>query len=194
MIVEVDGVLVSTEILTEPFCCDLDECGGQCCVEGDAGPPITLDEIAYMEESMEAAWPYMSEEGRKVVDSQGVAYTDREGALVASIVGERDCAFAFHEGKCCFCSFERAAEMGLCTFRKPISCALYPIREVDLGEGLVGLNFDKWKVCKGAKVKGKLLGISAYRFLEAPLCRRFGKEWYSKLCETADEMRRQGYI
>ncbi|MBP5257628.1 MAG: DUF3109 family protein, partial [Prevotella sp.] len=45
MIVQIDNVLVSSDILTENFCCDLTKCKGECCIEGDAGAPITLDEL-----------------------------------------------------------------------------------------------------------------------------------------------------
>ena len=39
---EVGGVLISSEILTECFCCDYEKCKGICCVEGDAGAPVTM--------------------------------------------------------------------------------------------------------------------------------------------------------
>ena len=45
-IIQVGDVLLSSEILTEKFCCDLSVCKGECCVEGDAGAPVTLDEVA----------------------------------------------------------------------------------------------------------------------------------------------------
>ena len=45
MILEISNILVSSDIITEKFCCDLDKCKGICCVEGDAGAPVTLDEI-----------------------------------------------------------------------------------------------------------------------------------------------------
>ena len=44
-ILQVGDVLVSPNILTEKFCCDLDACKGECCIEGDAGAPVSLDEI-----------------------------------------------------------------------------------------------------------------------------------------------------
>ena len=48
-ILQVGNVLVSPDIITEKFCCDLDACKGECCIEGDAGAPVTLDEIMYPE-------------------------------------------------------------------------------------------------------------------------------------------------
>ena len=49
-ILQVGDVLVSPDIITEKFCCDLDACKGICCVEGDAGAPVSMDEIAAIED------------------------------------------------------------------------------------------------------------------------------------------------
>jgi len=199
-ILEVGGVLLSTDILTECFCCDLDACGGACCIEGDAGAPVTLDEIAEIEESLDEAWPMMSAAAQSVVDAQGVAYPDPEGELVTSIVNGKDCVFTYYnsgqnkikdlpEG-CCLCALEKACREGRTTFMKPISCALYPIREKRFAGGLIGLNYHRWAVCDAAVRKGRELNIPLYRFLERPLIRRFGQEWYDELCQVADELKR----
>ena len=92
-IIQVGDVLVSPDIITETFCCDLDACKGACCVEGEAGAPVDLDEIAAIEDSLDAVWPQMSAGAQAVVDRQGVAYGDPEGDLVTSIVDGRDCVF-----------------------------------------------------------------------------------------------------
>ena len=93
LIIQVGDVLVSPDVITEKFCCDLDACKGACCVEGDAGAPVTLDEIAGMGDALDAVWPGMSAGAQAVVDRQGVAYNDPEGELVTSIVDGKDCVF-----------------------------------------------------------------------------------------------------
>ncbi len=193
-ILQVGNVLVSPDVFTEKFCCDLDKCKGICCVEGDAGAPVTMDEIMGIEDSLDTVWEDMSASAQSVVDKQGVAYTDREGDLVTSIVGGKDCVFTCYEGDCCLCALERAYRAGKSKFVKPISCALYPIREKKLAEGLYGLNYHKWKICQDAVKKGQELDLPVYKFLEGPLVRRFGQEWYDELCEVADELKEQGYI
>lgn len=55
-ILEVGGILISSEILTECFCCDYEKCHGICCVEGDAGAPVSLDEVAGIEEALDTVW------------------------------------------------------------------------------------------------------------------------------------------
>ena len=185
MILDIDDVLVSSDIITEHFCCDLDACKGICCVEWDAGAPVTLEEIAGIEDSLDSVWNDMTAQAQAVVDKQGVAYNDCDGELVTSIVGGKDCVFTCYEHDCCLCALERAQRAGKTDFVKPISCALYPIREKQFANGTVALNYHRWDVCQPAVKKGRELGLPIYRFLEGPLTRRFGKEWYDSLCEVA---------
>ena len=188
MIIEIDDILVSSDIFTEEFCCDLDACKGICCVEGDAGAPVTLDEIGGIEDALDTVWDDMSASAQAVVDKQGVAYTDRDGDLVTSIVGGKDCVFTCYEGDCCLCALERAYRSGKTGFCNPISCALSPIREKRLGNGMIALNYNRWDVCRAAVKKGRELQLPVYKFLKEPLLRRFGAEFYEKLCEAGKQI------
>ena len=198
-IIQVGDVLLSSEILTEKFCCDLSVCKGQCCVEGDAGAPVTLDEIAEIEGCLDAVWGDLSASAQSVIDKQGVAYTDQEGDLVTSIVRGKDCVFTYYGElgglpDCCLCTLEKAYRAGKTRFCKPVSCALYPIREKKLGKDLVGLNYNRWEVCKTAVVKGTQEKKYLYQFLKDPLIRRFGEVWYQELLDTVSELKAQGYL
>ncbi|MBP3260135.1 MAG: DUF3109 family protein [Prevotella sp.] len=184
-ILEVGGILISSDILTERFCCDYEKCRGICCVEGDAGAPVTLDEIDAIEDSLDAVWTDLSASAQSVIDQQGVAYNDRDGDLVTSIVHGKDCVFTCYDGDNCLCALEKAFRCGKTRFQKPISCALYPIREKHFDGGLIGLNYHRWAVCADAVEKGKALDLPVYRFLREPLIRRFGQQWYDELCEVA---------
>ncbi|MBR1840153.1 MAG: DUF3109 family protein [Prevotella sp.] len=197
MIVQIDNVLVSSDILTECFCCDLAKCKGVCCIEGDAGAPVTLDEVALIEDNLDAVRQDMSVPAQLVVEAQGVAYNDQEGDLVTSIVNGKDCVFTCYDNveiadetvkNCCLCAFEKAFRCGKIKWQKPISCALYPIREDTLSNGLTALAYHRWHVCKDAVNKGKELNIPLYQFLKAPLIRRFGEEWYDALCQAAENL------
>ena len=159
-ILQVGDILISSDILTERFCCDLSVCKGQCCIEGD---------------------------------------------LVTSIVGGKNCVFTYYDDiedfttkqpihDCCLCALEKAFRNGHSSFCKPISCALYPIRVKTFSDGTIALNYHKWNVCKDAVKKGLELDLPVYRFLEGPLVRRFGQEWYNELCTVANELKAQGYI
>lgn len=204
-ILQVGDILISSDILTELFCCDLSACKGQCCIEGDAGAPVTLDEIGEIEDALDETWSDLSATAQAVIDKQGVAYTDQEGDLVTSIVNSKDCVFTYYDDiedfnthepikGCCLCALEKAFRAGKSRFCKPISCALYPIREKRFSDGTVALNYHRWDVCKDAVKKGRELSLPVYKFLEGPLVRRFGQEWYDELCNVAHELREQGYI
>ena len=187
-ILDIDGVLISSEILTECFCCDYEKCKGICCVEGDAGAPVTIDEIAGIEEALDTVWGDLSASAQSVIERQGVAYTDKDGDLVTSIVNGRDCVFTCYDGDNCLCALEKAFRCGKTCFCKPISCALYPIREKRFANGLVGLNYNHWAVCRDAVEKGKALHLPVYQFLKEPLIRRFGEAWYDELCAVAHQL------
>ena len=198
-IIQVGDVLLSSEILTEKFCCDLSACKGVCCVEGDAGAPVTLEEIAEIEDCLDEVWGDLSASAQAVIDKQGVAYTDQEGDLVTSIVRGKDCVFTFYDDlegihDCCLCALEKAFRKGNTRFCKPMSCALYPIRAKKIGENLVGLNYNRWDVCKAAIEKGEALNLPLYQFLKDPLIRRFGEDWYQELLDTVRELKAQGYL
>ena len=197
-ILDVGGVLISSELLTECFCCDLSACRGACCIEGDAGAPVADDEVASLRQSLDAVWPLLTARAQSAIDRRGVVYTDPEGELVTTIVDGRDCVFAYrHDGSsgasaadtlpdgCCLCALEKVCREGRTDFMKPISCALYPIRERRFGGGLVGLNLHHWDICRPAFERGRELGIPVYRFLREPLVRRFGEQWYAELAEVA---------
>ncbi len=198
-IIQVGDVLLSSEIMTEKFCCDLSACKGQCCVEGDAGAPVTLEEIGEIEDCVDEVWSDLSASAQAVIDKQGVAYTDQEGDLVTSIVGGKDCVFTYYGElfgiqNCCLCALEKAYRAGKTRFCKPVSCALYPIREKRLSGGFVGLNYNRWDVCKMAIAKGTEENLPLYEFLRDPLIRRFGEAWYQELLDTVAELKAQGYL
>ena len=188
-ILQVGDVILSPDILTEYFCCDLDACGGACCIEGDAGAPLLTEEVAELENVLDEVWPDLRAEAQSTIDRQGVAYIDQEGDLVTSIVRGKDCVFTCQsQNGCCICATEKAFREGRTSWCKPISCYLYPIREKRFSDGTVGLNYHRWNICDGAVKKGRELKLPVYKFLKDPLIRRFGEEWYAELEALAKEL------
>ena len=188
--VQVDDVIVSFDVLREKFFCDLEACHGACCVEGDAGAPVTLDEIAEIESLLPEIEEDLSPEARDVIARQGVAYTDPSGELVTSIVNGKDCVFCMKKGGHTLCAFEKAWREGRTSFMKPVSCHLYPIRVSQFGQ-YAALNYNRWDICKGAVLKGTKENVSVWRFLREPLIRRFGQSWYDELELVASELEKQ---
>ena len=124
--IQIDDVVISLDVFREKFLCNLDACKGECCIEGDAGAPVELDEVEKLEEVLPVIWDELSPEARAVIDKQGVVYTDEEGDLVTSIVNHKDCVFTCYDEKgYCYCAIEKAFRAGKTDFYKPISCHLY---------------------------------------------------------------------
>ena len=186
-IIEIGDVLVSEDVVMEFFACDYPVCKGKCCIIGDSGAPLKEEELEPLEANYPIYSPLMRDEGRATIDAKGFFEIDRDGDLVTPVVdGSEECAYChFTADGSCMCAIERQFCAGKGTFRKPISCSLYPIRVADLGGGRVGLNLHRWAICKDAYEKGRREGIRVYEFLRGPLTDAFGEEFYSALSAAA---------
>lgn len=192
--IQIDDVIVSLDVLEERFCCNLEACKGECCIEGDAGAPVELDEVAELEEVLDVIWDDLSSEAQAVINEQGVVYTDCDGDLVTSIVNNKDCVFTCYDEKGgCYCAIEKAYREGKTKFYKPVSCHLYPIRVKDFGQ-FKGVNYHRWDVCKAAVLLGKKLDLRVYEFLKEPLIRKFGQAWYDELEDCVRELKEKKMI
>ncbi|MDR0367659.1 MAG: DUF3109 family protein [Bacteroidales bacterium] len=176
----VDNTLISDDIFSQYFCCDLSCCKGICCVEGDAGAPLNEEEIAVLEDYTEKIIPYMTDEGIAVIRYMGMFDYDETGHLVTPLVRDRDCAFVYYEDNIAKCAIEKAYLNGDIDFKKPVSCHLYPVRITEYAH-YDALNYHQWEVCQSARKKGKELQITVFDFLKEPLSRRYGKEWLRKV-------------
>lgn len=191
---QIKDTLVSLDLAEQFFCCDLDTCLGECCIEGDAGAPVEMDEVAKLEEVLPVIWEDLAPEAQAIIDKQGVVYTDEEGDLVTSIVNGKDCVFTCYDEKgSCFCAIEKAYRAGKVDFCKPVSCALYPIRVGDYGP-YKAVNYHRWSVCKAAVLLGRKENLPVYKFLKEPLIRKFGEAWYAELEIAAEELKNRGLI
>ena len=189
-IIQIDDCLVSSEILTEFFACDYAKCKGCCCVIGDSGAPLEESEPEAIEKNYSVFSPIMRPQGRAAVADKGFFEIDVDGDMVTPLVpGSEECAYTcFDKGGNCFCSMERKWFEGEGDFRKPISCWLYPIRVSVLGNGMRALNLHRWEICKDAFAKGEKEGVRVYEFLEEPITRYFGKEFFQSLKQCAEHL------
>ena len=187
-IIQIGECLVSSEIFTEYFACDYATCKGVCCVAGDSGAPLDESEPAALAENYAGYSGLMSVKGRETVDGTGFSVIDSDGDLVTPLVpGSEECVYSNFDGDGnCFCTVERCWMNGKGTFRKPVSCWLYPVRISVLDNGLTALNLHRWEICKCAFEKGKRENIRVYRFLKEPIIHRFGEDFYSEMEEVAD--------
>ena len=59
IMLDTNGTLVSLDVAERFFLCDLDKCLGECCIEGDAGAPITEEEYKQLKELTDVVWPWL---------------------------------------------------------------------------------------------------------------------------------------
>lgn len=177
---KIDHVLVSDELKDTYFACHLKVCNGNCCVEGDAGAPLEEEEISILEDYIDEVKSYMTDQGKEVIEKNGVFDYDADGDYVTPLVKNRECAFVYKENGINFCAIEKAFLEGEIKFQKPVSCHLYPIRLSKVGE-FTAVNYHKWNICAPAIIKGRQEGIPLYVYLKASLTRKFGAAWYEKL-------------
>lgn len=190
--IQIDDKLISEEIFSEEFVCNLSKCKGACCVEGDVGAPLEHAEKQILERIFEQVKPYLRPEGVKAIEEQGTWVTDpNDGDPVTPMVEDRECAYViFDEKGITKCGIEKAYEDGAVDWQKPISCHLYPIR-VDEYRTFTAMNYHRWDVCSDACTLGRELQVPIYKFVKTPLIRKYGEEFYETLCAAAEEWKRE---
>lgn len=182
--IQIDDKIVSIDLLKVKFCCNIAHCKGICCVEGNSGAPLEMDEVDILEQEWNSYKPYMTDAGIKSIEDQGFMVVDTDGDYTTPLIDDRECAYSFEEEGVTFCAIERACREGKTNFLKPISCHLYPIRLTTFSNGSIGLNYHRWGVCSGALSLGDKVGTPVYRSLKEPIIRRFGEEFYNTLTEA----------
>ena len=182
--VQIFDTVVSFELFEQMFCCNLPQCKGHCCIEGDAGAPLQDEEEKKIEKILSKILKYLPKKSRETIAKNGISYIDCQGDKVTMLVNESECVFAYFENGFARCAFERAYNEQITDFLKPISCHLYPVR-LEKFTDFTAVNFHHWHLCKSAEDYGKKEKIPAYKFLKQPLIRRFGKEWYAELEKAA---------
>jgi len=183
--IEVEGVLLSEDLLKEEFVCNLNACKGACCIEGDSGAPLEQHELQILKDIYPEVKPYMTAKGIAAIEQDGTHVVDGDGDLTTPCVDKnKECAYVTWDKGITKCAIEKAYEDGKISWQKPISCHLYPIRITAYPDFEV-LNYDRWHICHDACSFGRKLGVPVYSFLKGPLIRKYGEEWYKALEETA---------
>ena len=189
--IQIDDKLISEDLFSEEFVCNLAKCKGICCVEGDAGAPLDEDETKILDEIYPKIKPYLRPEGIQAIEEQGTYTLDFEGDLVTPLVNNAECAYViFDEKGYTKCAIEKAYEDGVINWQKPISCHLYPIRITEYSN-FSAINYHEWDICSDACTLGKELGVKVYQFLKKPLIRKYGEEFYQTLSEAAEEWEKE---
>ncbi|HXB43096.1 MAG TPA: DUF3109 family protein [Puia sp.] len=186
--IAIDNILVSDEVITDQFVCDLNKCKGGCCEDGDAGAPLEREELDKVNEVYEIVKPYLSQAGVKEIERNGRYSYDREFGWVTPTIEGKLCAYGSKDKNGIIkCGFEQAYLDGKTTWKKPISCHLYPIKTKKTTEHEL-VNYEpRETMCNPGCALGKKLKLPAYVFLKEALIRKYGEGFYEVLEKIAHE-------
>ena len=185
---QIGKAVISLDILQKEFCCDLDKCKGACCVDGDSGAPITLEEAKTIERLYPDFVEYLSDFNKEEIKKQGFSVFDSDGDLVTPIVGNNECVYTFvDENGITKCAIERAYFEKKIAFRKPVSCHLFPIRITEY-KRFDAVNYQQLNICKPGVACGMTNGIPLWKYLQEPLIRKYGKKWFEDLAYAAEHL------
>ncbi len=189
--IAINNILISDEVVKEQFVCDLGKCKGACCVDGDAGAPLEKEELQHINDVFEAVLPYLNEESKKEIDRQGRYVYDKEYGWVTPTIDSKICVYGIVDKQGIVkCGIEQAYLDGKVTWKKPISCHLFPIiTKKSKRTTTEYVNYEpREDNCKAACALGKKLKVPVYQFLKEPLIRKYGEAFYEALDATANHL------
>ncbi len=184
--VDIENTIISRDIITCHFACNLSVCKGACCIHGDAGAPLSKEEAALLQEILPDIIPYLRKKGIDTIHEIGTSTIDSEGDTVTPLIDGKECAYAIFENGIARCGIEKAYLAGATHYRKPISCHLYPIR-IKKYKTYDAVNYDRWEICNPARTYGQQTKTAVYRFAEEALIRKYGKKWFRQLLMIANK-------
>lgn len=180
--------IVSEEILSNDFVCNLSACKGACCVNGDAGAPLEPQETEILKDIYPKIKPFLRPEGIKAIEAQGTHITNPFGEHETPLVDGYECAYVtFNDKGIALCGIEEAQNKGVIDWKKPVSCHLYPVRVKEYSE-FAAVNYNRWDICDPACTLGAELQVPVYKFVKDALIRKFGEDWYAALESAAKKI------
>lgn len=192
--IQIDDKIVSTDIFSKRFVCNLAVCKGGCCVEGESGAPLEDEETKIIEDIYPIIKPYLTDKAIEEIEKQGKWIIDSDGDKVTPIINGKECVYTYYdEDDICKCAIDKAHQEGKIDFKKPISCHLYPIRIAQYPD-FEALNYHTWPICAPARELGGQLGVPVYKFLKEPIIRKYGQAFYDEMEDVEKTLVDQGMI
>ncbi|MBU2997639.1 DUF3109 family protein [Cellulophaga baltica] len=185
---QIGKTLISEEIIENDFVCNITACKGACCIDGDAGAPLDEKETEILVDIYQDVKPFLRPEGIAVIEKEGAFVKGEDGEWETPLVNGSECAYVvFSKNGTAKCALEDAYNEGITTWKKPVSCHMYPVRIREYSE-FTAVNYHKWHICDDACSLGAELQVPIYKFVKEALVRKFGEEWYTELEQVANDM------
>jgi len=191
LMIAIDNILLSDAVVKDQFVCDLHKCKGGCCVDGDAGAPLAKDELNKINEVYDAVLPYLGKENKRALERQGRYVYDKEFGWVTPTIESKVCVYGITDNNGIVkCGIEQAYNDGKVSWKKPISCHLFPIRiSMSRDKKTEYVNYEpREDLCSAACSLGKKLKVPVYVFLKDALVRKYGDDFYNTLDATAKHL------
>jgi len=187
--IPVDDILVSNDIATACFACDLEACKGACCtIPGGTGAPLNLDELPYIEKAAVDLFHMLTWEARDVIRRRGAYESVGRDNFVTMCIADKECVFVIYDDGIAKCAIQQAYHQGAFEWEKPISCHLFPIRINSFGT-TEALNYEPISACQPAIRRGKRKQLCLDTFLRIPLVRKYGASWYLRFLAACKQKR-----
>jgi len=186
-VLQIEDTIISRDVFEQKFKCDLEKCKGNCCVYGDSGAPLEEEEVQILDKIHPIIKPYLRTEGMLAIQEIGTSMVDKDGDMVTPLIHQKECAYTQLKDGIYLCAIEAAYFDKKIRFRKPISCHLFPVRTKSYKD-FTSVNYEKWNICRDARVLGEKNELSVFNFLKDSLVRKFGVPWFRKLNIAAKEL------
>ncbi len=183
-LVSVGNVLVEKDLLNSFFSCNLHECRGACCVEGELGAPLSPAEALQLQELPEELLRMLPEKGLRYLRRHGSVEV-YQGVQYTRTVENKECVFTVVRDGVTFCAIEIACREGILGFDKPISCRLFPIR-VRKKFGLDYLVYEQHLMCRAARKAGGECKVQLIDYVSSALESLYGRDWVLDLKAYVD--------
>lgn len=185
----IEKILISDDVFDCRFICNLYKCKGACCRAGDYGAPLDIEEVESIKEAFSKIKKHLHPDAIKKIADVGMSVPYKKpGFQGTPLLSDGSCVYSYKsKNGILHCAIEKEYNKGTITFKKPISCHLYPIRiKENPKTGYVALNYDVWDICSDACAKGEKEKTAVFQFLKDALIRKFGPDFYHKM-ETVFE-------
>lgn len=161
------------------FSCDLDKCKGACCtLKGAGGAPILNEEVQIIKSNIKIAEKYLNEKHKTFLNKEGFLLGYKDDYSINS-VDDTNCVFSFVENGITKCSFQTAYYNGETSFKKPVSCHLFPIRISGGNRNII--RYEEIVECEDALIKGESEDVTVFEFAKESLEREYGDKFYKEI-------------